>query len=81
MEKEKQEEFKGMPELTNLGKVATEYIDVLGNVESWKRKLDELRPRLIELFKAEKRISICIDGITISHLYTEKDQIKIKKPE
>lgn len=81
MKTEKQAEFKGMPPMTDLGKKATEYVDVFGNIGTWKDKLETIKVELIDLFKKEKRTTICIDGITLNYVYIEKEQIKVKKPE
>ncbi len=80
-ETKKQGELKGMPEMTDLGKKAGEYVDVTGKITSWSDKLEVLKVELITLFKKEKRASITVDGITLSYAHLEKDQIKVKRPE
>ncbi len=79
--KEKQKELPGMPQMTDLGKKATEYVDVTENIATWYDKLEVLKVELITLLKKEKRSSIKVDGITLSYAHLEKDQIKVKRPE
>ncbi len=77
----KQGELGGMPVMTDLGKKATEYVDVCGKIESWRDKLEVLKIELIALFKREKRTNITVDSVTISYAHLEKDQVKVKYPE
>lgn len=76
-----QNEFPGMPEMEEIGKQARKYLDILGNMKTLKDRLDTERVELIKLFKKENKLSITVDGISLSYTHLEKDQIKVKQPE
>ncbi len=73
-----QKEFKGMPERTKLGKKAIEYLNQRNKVDNEKVLLDKTTEELIQLFLADQKKSIKVDGVLVSYAHLEKDLIKTR---
>jgi len=74
-----QAELPGMPERTELGKKAIEYLNRRTDTESAKRVMDEVKAELIELFESEGKTKITVEGFTVSFKHSEKDSIAVRQ--
>lgn len=79
-DKEKENELKGMPERTLLGKKAVAYLKQKDGIEKQKDILDDIGEELIELFIKEGKKKISIDGNMVELRKIMKNQIKVTKP-
>jgi transcription initiation factor TFIIIB Brf1 subunit/transcription initiation factor TFIIB len=77
--KQAQKEFEGMPERSDLGKKAIEYINQIDQIEKVKNIIENTRIELIKLFKKEKKERITIEGRTVSYAHVEADKISIRQ--
>ena len=78
-EKQKQGEFEGMPERSELGRKAIEYINQLDQIEGLKNTAENTRADLVNLFKKEGKEKITVEGRSVSHSHNEVDKISIKQ--
>lgn len=74
-----QTEFENLPERTALGQKAIEYLNRRTDVESKQRVLNVAKEELIELFQAEGKTKITVEGFTVSFTHNERDSIKIRQ--
>ncbi len=75
----KQKEFKGMPERSDLGRKAVEYMNQLDRIEGLKNASENTRKELVVLFKKEKKQKITVEGRTVSYAHVENDKISIRQ--
>jgi hypothetical protein len=68
-----------MPERIELGKKAIEYLNRKTDVESAQRILEQVKSELIELFQAEGRTSIKVEGFTVTFKHSERDSIAVRQ--
>lgn len=74
-----QKEFEGMPERSELGRKAVEYINQLDRIEGLKATAENTRKGLVNLFKKDKKSRITVEGRTVSYAHVENDKISIKQ--
>jgi len=75
MVKEKQKEFKGLPEASDLAKACLKYLKTKEEIESLQEDLEKQKPELAEQFRASGKKSIKVSGHTF--MFSEFNQIKI----
>jgi len=74
-----QKEFKGMPERTDLGRKAVQYINQLDQIEGLKAAAENIRKELINLFKKEGKSRLNVEGRSVSYSHVESDKVSIKQ--
>lgn len=75
---DRQEEFAGMPERTELGKKAIEFMNKKDEIEARKKELDQIKLQLGMLFGASDQDSIKIENRIVSYSLSEKERITVK---
>lgn len=75
---QKQKEFGNMPERTDLGKKAIEYVNVVSEIASKEAEKDKIKAELIELFLASGKTAIKVENHIISYSHRESDSVKVK---
>lgn len=79
MGKQGQKEFEGMPERSDLGKKAIEYMNLLDKIEGFKNASETVRTDLVKMFKKEHKTRITVEGRTVSYAHVENDKISIRQ--
>jgi len=74
-----QQKFDNMPERSDLGKKAVEYINQLDRIEGLKVTAEGTRKELINLFRKEGESRITVEGRVVSYAHVENDKVSIKQ--
>jgi len=75
--KKKEEEFDGMPERSELGEKAFDFLEIKDGIEKDQEKLKKCGEELLELFKKEGKTMISIRGRCIKKEHINQDKIKV----
>lgn len=70
-------ELKGMPERTELGGKAVEYLNVKDELQKDKDSLAKCAEELVKLFVAENKTIINIHGRVVRYKHVTQDQISV----
>lgn len=79
MNKQREEELPGMPELNDLAKAATQYLNMRDKQRMAQDNLDSSKKLLaIEFQKAGKK-TIRVSGYILNYLHKESESIQVKE--
>ncbi len=77
--KQHQAELPGLPEMNDLGKAATDYLNKRDALQRAKDECDSAKKLLAIEFQSAGKRSLRVSGYTLNYMHKDSDTIQVKK--